>query len=359
MTDNQQAESGVQRLLRIANTTLTMLGPVINPLAAQLADRLERSGKQPADFEVVDVEDVEDKPNVKKVVFADGGHEEVVVAKQSVGSVLLERGEAVVEELEDLIERGTKLSQSLLGRRNDVTHEVAERGNAASQDLLKRTKEVSQELRTRGKKLNKDLNKRSQKVAKELSKRSQKVAKDLNRRSEKVTNELSKRSRQATRQLSERSGTFWILSGFAVGLAAAGITAYLLIRQRMRQQQQLEAEQSIPVSQNGYLNTNTSSPEIKGSAHMTPSPIIQQEEDQPTIAVENAPAIAVADEEERSSAAQSIPSNAAFIGVVGTQRYYPVATPLDQLTTSETEKSDVIYFITEEEAQTQGYLSGL
>ena len=79
MADNQQAESGTERLLRIGNVTLTMLGPVINPLATQLADRLARAGKRPEDFEVVDVEDVEAKPNVRKVLFADGQQQEVVV----------------------------------------------------------------------------------------------------------------------------------------------------------------------------------------------------------------------------------------------------------------------------------------
>jgi hypothetical protein len=340
MADNQQAESGVQRLLRIGTVTLTVLGPVINPLAAQLAERLERGGKQPADLEVVDVED---KPNVKKVVFADGEEEEVVVTKQSAKNVLLERSEALAQELEDLVERGTKLSQSLIARSSEATHDLAERGSATSQDLLKRSKEIQQELGKRGKKLNKNLNKRSQKVAEELS-----------RRSKKVTKELSKRSRQATRQISERSGTFWILSGFVVGLAAAGITAYLLIRQRVQQQQQLDAEQSFPVSQNGYLNTNTSSAQGKGSTYTNPGPIIQQSV-QPSLAEENTPAIAVADQENRMPAAQSAPSNAAFIGVVGTHHYYPVSTPLDQLANSETGKNDVVYFTTEEEAQAQGY----
>lgn len=347
MADNQQAESGTQRLLRVGTVTLTMLGPVINPLVARLADRLERSGKHLEDFEVVDVEDVENKPNVKKVVFADGEQEEVVVTKQSISDTLLVRGEALVQELEDLVERGTKLSQSLVARGSEVTHDLAERGNTASQDLLKLSKEVRQELRKRGKKVNKDLNKRSQKVAKELS-----------RRSEKVTKELSRRSHQATRQISERSGTFWILSGFAVGLAAAGITAYLLIRQRVRQQQQLEEEQSFPISQNGSLNTNALSAQVKGSTYTTPGSLVQQSI-RPSLVEENVPAVAVADQENRMPAAQSAPSNAAFIGVVDTRFYYPVSTPLNHLTTSETGRNDVIYFTTEEEAQRQGYSSGL
>jgi hypothetical protein len=341
MTDNQQAESGTQRLLHIGTVALTVLSPVINMLAARLANRLEQGGKRPEDLKVVDVAD---KPNVKKGVVAYGKQEEVVVAEQPISDVLQGRGEVLVRELEDLVERGTKLSQSLVARGSEVTHDLVERGNNASQDLLRRSKEVREELGKRGKKLNKDLNRRSQKVAKELNKRSQKVAKELN-----------KRSQQATRQISERSGTFWVIAGFAVGLSAAGITAYLLIRQRVRQQQQLEAEQSYPVSQNGYLNIHTSSVQAKDT--ISPAgPIVHQ----PTASVlveENVPAVAVVDQENRMPAAQSAPSNAAFIGVVGTRHYYPVSTPLEQLAVSGTGKNDVIYFTTEEEAQAQGYVS--
>ncbi len=335
MTENQKTELGTQRLLHVGTVTLTALSPVINMLAARLADRLEQGGKSSEDFAVVDVVDVVDKPDVKKVVFANGGQEDVVVAKQPIGDVLSARGEALIQELEDLVERGTKLSQSLMTRSGEVTHDLIERGNTVSQDLLKRSEEVRKELGKRGKKLNKDLNRRSQRVAKELS----------------------KRSRQATRRISERNGIIWVISGFAVGLSAAGITAYLLIRQRVRQQQQLEAEQSYPVSQNGYLNVHTSSAQVK-DATSTGGPIVQQ----PTPAVlaeENVPAVAVADPENKMPAAQSAPANAAFIGVVGTRRYYPVSTPLEQLAASETEKNDVIYFTTEEEAQAQGYATGL
>ena len=353
MTDTQQAESGTERLLRIGSMTLTMLNPVIKPLAESLADRLERGGKHTEDFEVVDVEDVEDKPDVKRVVLTDGEQEEVVVVKPPISDTLRERGEVLLQELEDLVERGTRLSRSLVTRSSEVTHDLVERGNTASQDLLSRSEEVRKEVGKRGKKLNK----RSQKVAKELNKRSQKVAKELSRRSGKVTDELGKRSRQATRQISERNGTFWVISGFVVGLAAAGITAYLLIKRRMQQQQQLEVESSFSLPQDDFLNT-PSSVQAKAPVYTPSEPVIQQEVSS-SLTEDTAPAVAVVTLENRRPAAQSIPSNAAFIGVVGTQRYYPVSTPLDQLATPETEKNDVIYFTTEEEAQRQGYLTGL
>src|ERR1019366_6867934 len=211
-------------------------------------------------------------------------------------------------------------------------------------DLSKRSEQVAKEL-----------SQRSEQVAKELSQRSEKVAKELSRRSEKVTKELSKRGQQATRQISERSGTFWIVSGFVVGLAAAGIAAYILIKQRVRQQQQLEEEQSFSLPHNGYINTSNSTP---GKAPTHPASVpTSQASVQPTVVEESAPAIAVAEQENKKMPAA--PTKAAFVGVVGTKRYYPVATPLEQLVGPESAKNAVIYFTTEEEAKGEGYASGI
>lgn len=345
MTDTQKTESGTQRLLQVGTTTLTVLSPVINMLAARLADRLERSGTRPVD--------IEDAYVVKD------GEEEILVVKQPLSNTLQERGEVLVQDLEDLVERGTKLSQALMTRSSEMTHDLVERGTNASQDLMTRSKEVRKELGKRGKKLNKNLNKRSQQVAKELNKRSQRISKELNKRSQQVAKELNKRSQQATRQISERNGTFWVISGFVVGLSAAGVAAYLLIRQRVQQQQQLEAEQSYPVSQNGYLNIHSSSVRAKDTSTTTTRPIVHQ----PAVSAlveENTPVVAVVDQEDRAPVVtQAIPANAAFIGIVETRRYYPVMTPLEQLVAANAEKNDVIYFTTEEEAKTQGYSSGL
>jgi len=345
MTDKQQqVESGTDRLLRVGTLALTVLSPVINTLTARLADRLERGGKVKEALKTLDVADVE-------------------TVKQPLSDALRGRGEVLVQELEDLIERGTKLSQSLAARGSEVTHDLADRGNTASQDLLKRSEEIRKELGKRGQKLNKssqklakNLNKRSQKVAKDLSQRSEKITKDLSRRSEKVTKELSKRGRQATQQISEHNGTFWIISGFVVGLAAAGVTAYLLIKQRVRQQQQLEAESSFSLSQNGYLNSSISA-HRDTPTRPTPSSASQQPT-QPSLSDDISPTVAVVDPENRTPSAQSIPADAAFIGLVSTQRYYPVSSLTEQLTAQKTGKNNFVFFTTEEEAQQQGYLSG-
>jgi hypothetical protein len=326
MTDNQHhTESGTERALRLGTLALTLLSPLLNTLAARLADRLERGGKHTKDLMVEDVQTVSN-------------------AKQPLGDALRERGELLVQELEELVERGTKLSQSLVARGGEASHELVERANAVSHEILKRSTEIRKELRKRGKKLNKDLSRRSEQVAKQLS-----------QRSEKVTKELSKRGQQATRQISERSGTFWIISGFVVGLAAAGVAAYILIKRRVRQQQQLEEEQSFSLPHNGYINTANSMPG-KAPTHTSSAPTSQASV-QPAVVEESTPAIAVVEQENKKRPVA--PTSAAFVGVIGTKRYYPVATPLEALVGPDHAKNAVVYFSTEEEAKGKGYASGI
>ncbi|SRR6266487_1620113 len=316
--EDKRAEAGTQNWLRTATLLLTILSPIINSMASRLADRLEQGGKRIKEVKV-------DVPGAVQ--------EKVVAAQQSIGDTLyelkdhpysqelLKRGESLAEELQDLVERGSQLSQSLLAHSSDITSDLAERGGKASQELVKRSEEARKELRKRGEKLNKELNKRSKRVAKELSKRS-----------DKITKELRKRTHQAARQ----GGLFWTIAGFSIGLTVAGITAYLLIRQRIRQQR--EEEQSFQVPQNS-LNTTASS---TASTPPTAQPA-------PAQAEEEAPAIAVQED--------SVPADAAFVGVVGTHRYYPASTPLDQL--SGNGKVDVVYFSSEDEAKVQGYTAGV
>lgn len=364
--DDKQTETGTQNWLRTATLALTILTPVINNMASRLADRLEQGGGrrfagvgvqevdaedlpdmlEDGDAQTVDVQevDVEDLPD-----FLQG---KVATTRSSLSDSLQElkdhpytqqlrkRGESLTEELQDLVERGSQLSQSLLARGSDVTSDLVERGNKASQDLIKRSGEARKELRRRGKKLNKQLNKRSQKLAKELRKRSDKVAK-----------QLRKRNREVTRRNAGQSGLFWTIAGFSVGLTAAGVAAYILIRQRIQQQQQLEEAQSIQVPQNGYANaTPTTAPSSQETgftrAATQPEAIIQA---QPALLEDTMPAIAV----QGNSAAAA----AAFVGIVETRHYYPVATQLDQL--SESSKTDVVYFISEDEAKAKGYTSGV
>jgi len=354
--DDKQTEAGTQNWLRTATLILSVLSPVISNMASRLADRLEQGGGRRVEGVDVQEVDAEDLPDM----LEDGDVEDlpgmlqgkVATTWSSLSDTLQElkdhpysqqlrkRGESLTEELQDLVERGSQLSQSLLARSTDVTSDLAERGNKASQELIKRSGEARKELRKRGKKLNKQLNKRSERLAKELRKRSDKVAK-----------QLRKRSRQVARRNAGQSGLFWTIAGFSVGLTAAGVAAYVLIRQRIQQQQQLEEAQSIQVPQNGYANaTPTTAPSSQGAGFTRsatqPEAIIQT---QPVQVEDATPAIAVQE--------NSAPAAAAFVGIVETRHYYPVASQLDQL--SESSKTDIVYFISEDEAKAEGYTSGV
>jgi hypothetical protein len=331
--DDKQTEAGTQNWLRTATLVLTILSPVINNMASRLADRLEQGGGRHVagvDVQEVDAQDLPDMledgdvqtTDVQEVDVQDLPgilRGKVATTRSSLSDALQElkdhpysqqlrkRGESLTEELQDLVERSSQLSQNLLARGSDVTSDLAERGNKASQELIKRSGEARKELR--------------------------------------------KRSRQVTRQNAGQSGLFWTIAGFSVGLTAAGVAAYILIRQRIQQQQQLEEAQSIQVPQNGYANaTPATAPSSQGAgftrAATQPEAIIQT---QPALLEDTMPAIAVQ--------GNSAPAAAAFVGIVETRHYYPVATQLDQL--PESSKTDVVYFISEDEAKAKGYTSGV
>ncbi|GER87999.1 hypothetical protein KDW_21610 [Dictyobacter vulcani] len=50
---------------------------------------------------------------------------------------------------------------------------------------------------------------------------------------------------------------------------------------------------------------------------------------------------------------ETTPVGASFVGLASTKRYYPVETPLDQLSEIDGKPVDVIYFTSESEAQAQ------
>lgn len=182
-----------------------------------------------------------------------------------------------------------------------------------SQQLLKRGEDLTHELRERGSELTHELAKRGEVVSKELK----------------------QRSSVAARELYEQRSAFWITFGFAVGLTATTITAYLLVRKRMRR---LDEEADIQITWSGSLyNLPLNSPEA-GSDN-------QEMQEMAPVA-----------EQTRFA----IPANAAFVGVINTRRYYPIETPLDQLAASNNGSegiTSITYFTSEEDALAHGFTS--
>jgi len=351
-TNNKKILQETSRWIRVGFLTISVLGPVINTVSSRLRER-------------------------SAVLQAEA-------AKR--GNVVAERGEKVGR---DLAARSNKVTQVAVERGNDMLQDLTERSEKASRELAKRTEQVSKEITQRGKKVSKEVSKRSQKAQRELA----------------------KRAGQLTQQNSQQTNPIWMVSGFAMGLAAAGVAVYLLIKKRMEQYAQ--NSQDMHISQNGSLNgtgtqkqipvaetrsvsqpslsTKAVEPDNTAPALTLVDPVTDVIEDDES-ATEKMPIISIqasidalpTHEEETSAEAvtsapienatgeppvgtskeqqatqdtpSAIPTNAMFLGVASTKVYYPIETPLNTLRSPEDAALDVVYFVTADDARAQGYI---
>jgi hypothetical protein len=294
-TDNKNTLQATGRWLRVTILTLTTVGPIINVLAARLRERAQ-------------------------------------ALREAAGQL-------------DFAEQSNNLSQEFLKRSSEATHTLAEHGSKATQAIAERSSRATQAIAERSS----ELAERSSRATQAIAEGSSKASQELVKRGGELTQEVKQRSSKVTQQLAERDGTFWTIIGFSLGLTAAGIGAYLLIRRRL--QQQAEENEQFLLSNNGHRSV---SPQPTRSGETLPlsqaaSPVQAQAAPAP---VELAVAIA---EPETTKAER--PANATLIGIVSTKLYYPVETPLDQLAGSQEGPLDVTYFTSEEEAKAQGFVA--
>lgn len=424
--DTKRTNAAIGRWLRVGVLTLTTFGPIINSIASQLRQRAEiareearkRGGAVTSEGQerllavgttLADaLVELKDHPYSQEIIRRGGDLSDALTERSGKlsrvlagqGSDLLERGSKATQVLTergndvvgDLAERGNKATQVLTERGSELVSDLAERSSQVSKDVAKRTERLSKEVAKRSERLSRevakrseklaeevsrDVAKRSEKLAEEVAKRSEKLAEEVAKRSEKLVEEVGKRSRVATEQVSERKGLFWSIFGFSLGLSAAMVGVFWLIRRRM-QERSLES-QSFQITQNGHLNGNTKQPTAaavgvsasqptsqvaqaaaQAPESATPSPTLQQapviaqavtteekaaEDGQSDVAVGQTPAPAEAQQ----------PLDAKFIGLVSSKLYYPIETPVEQLSHTEGEPLDVVYFESEEEAQAQGF----
>jgi hypothetical protein len=285
-TENNAVTREVGRWLRIGILTLATLGPVIDTLVARARERalaLQRLKELPYSQEVLKrgEELVERGSQVSQTLVERGGR---------LSQVIVERGNELVVQGGSLAQRSSKASQALVERGSDITRELSERGGKLSQDLVKR--------------------------------------------SEEVTRKVTQRGRQATQQLTSHPAVFWLT--FGIGLVATTIATYFFIRKRLLSS---EKAQQDPVAQNGHLSgtmpTVVSTPETASVA----------KDGQLEVQAPQADLVA---EEVR-------PTDSRIIGLMRTKHYYPADTPLDQLRDAEGEPLDIVYFSSEEDARAQGF----
>ncbi len=365
--DNKKIIRETSRWLRIGFMAISVLGPVVNTLSSRLRERSEKLRKE--------------------TTKRSGNLLDNLVDQSSKLSQVVSEGSGRVGR--NVAQRSSKATQLVADSSNDVLQELVERSEKASQELAKRGEQASKEIMKRG-----------TKVSREVTKRSQKAAKEVQKRSRKAQLELSRRTEQLTGQNTRQAIPFWPI--FSSGLIAAVVAIYLLVRRQLQRNEQNSQPEQIALnnSLNGTGKSTTSGttytanqPYLAAQSVETPvqestapaltepvteevtadAPLIAEPElDDYNAVTEKIPAISIqatieafpateaveehtdADTTKTASEASSV-TPATLLGVVSTKRYYPVETPLTELVTNTGEALDVVYFVTVEEAQQQGY----
>ena len=371
--NNRKIIQETSRWVRVGFMAVSVLGPVINTLSSRLRTRAEEK------------------------------RGETTKRSNSLTENLVDRSSKIAQTLTT---RNKQVRRDLAEHSNNATQVVADRGNDALQELTERSEKVSQELAKRSEQVSKEITKRGAKVSREVTKRSQKAAKEMRKRSLKAQRELAKRTEQLTQPNTRPDSPFWAVSSFTMGLAAAGVAVYLIIRKRLQQNEQDSQQDHIAL--NGSLNgtaksttsgatysanqpslatksVETSTPEVTTPALTLAEPVTEE-------VTADAPIVTESELEDGESATEKLPSisiqaavkayptpeepsgqeevstpeevvkatpitDATFLGVVNTRRYYPIETPLTELHSAGDAALDVVYFSTADEAQAQGYTS--
>lgn len=173
-----------------------------------------------------------------------------------------------------------------------------------------------------------------------LLKRGGQVTRDLTERGSQVTHVLAERGDQLLQPLRKRSGTFWTVLGFSLGMVAAAVITFVLLRKRLGKQSADEEEGQIELPQ--QQNLNGASSLGQGRPGKPADEILHLDNEGNSAATMQTVGVNIAK-------AVEVPANAAFAGVVGTKRYYP----LEKLPGESAQ--DTIFFASEDEAVAQGY----
>lgn len=291
-TENRVKGVPVKRWLDMALLTYTLAGPFINTLTK----RLRQSG-QPEQTRQEEVQATQ--PDMR----------------QRLNELTLESQQWVAEQVKQLNEQARQLQVQSRQLRK------------ATRRMAKQRRELAVQLRESGTELGKDLLKRSERVTEELVERGGKITQDLLERSGEFTHDLAERGEHLLEPVRKRDRNFWALVGFGVGMVVAGVVTYRLVRQRVAQLETGQDEH-IELPQSDSWDGTQSRP-VGEILHI----------DQGGISVATLEIVDVETNER--------PADAAFVGVISTKLYYPVDADL--------EPEDVVYFLSEEDARTQGF----
>lgn len=257
---------------------------------------------------------------------ANQGSQAVATVTQAIPEIAQSRQADFRERLEEL----TRESRQRAGEQAQYLRDQANQLQAQSRQLRKVIREEAKQrrkllvqMRDSSLEWGQDLLKRSEHLTGEMVERGEEMTHDLAKRGRK----LAKRSEKLLTPAYEQNRVPLMVVGFGVGLVVAGAITYRLVRGRAVRQAQ-EEDQAIELPQTGSWN---------GKVAYPAGEILHVDHNGATVATLEAVTVANAER----------PENAAFVGIISTQSYYPIDTEL--------EFSDLIYFLSEDEARARGF----
>src|ERR1700694_4690884 len=234
------------------------------------------------------------------------------------------------ERLEELTresrQRAVEQAQNLRAQASQLQAQSRQLRKAVREEARQRRKLLAQ-MRDSGLEWGQDMLKRGEHLTGDLVERGEEITHDLAKRGRKATRTLAKRSEELLVPSYEQNRVLWMVAGFGVGLAVAGAITYRLVRGRAMRQAQ-EEDQAIELPQTDAWNGKVAHPAGE---------ILAFDLNGATVATLEVVSVANAER----------PEDAAFVGVISTQSYYPVDT--------EIEFTDLVYFFSEEEARARGF----
>lgn len=331
---NRDTKGSRNRWLRWALLTYTLTGPAINAALERIRQQSQSLQKS--------AQTQQEKANAAQTDVANRLDDLTAESRQRVAQQV-KRLRVQAKQFEEQSRQLRKALREEARQRRKLVKEMSKSGIDWSQDLLKQGEQFTEGIVERGGKILGDVAEIGGKTTSDVVERSGQVVQELSKRSKKVTRDLAKRGRTATQGALERGGLtqparekrgrLWTLIGFGAGLLVATFITYRIVRRRV-ELQQLEEDQSIELPASDIWNGADS--ELSRSQ---PAGEIRRVDDIGT-AVATEPVIEV--EEMLTS------PDASFVGIASTRFYYPIETDLDGVV-------DLVYFNSEEEAQTQGF----
>jgi len=307
---NTSTETNEARWLRVSLLTLTTIAPVVN----SIMEYFRRRSQLDREASVVQVEEqneaMQQSRQPAQVLARQRLDDLTVATRQRAGEQAQQLQKLAQDWSHDLRKRGEELAEEVTTQGGKISHNLIERGGKGTQDITERGSQVTQQLAKRGGKLSHD---------------------------------LSRRGGQLVKPLRKRNSILWTIFGFSIGMVASAVVTYLLVRKRVVEREaEAEAEQQIELPQD--LTWRNGNQERQGKPM---GEILHLGVEGNTMAT--TAAIQVVDVDVDAATPDEVPPDAVFVGIVSTKHYYPLEVILDE------DVTERIYFVSEEEAKTQGY----